>query len=765
MSASEDGAAPQPPSSLPEPLAWTGERYLPGITGAIAEEHLHRYALAAHLTVGMRVLDIACGEGYGSALLAQGAASVVGVDVAADAVEHARRKYAANHLEFREGKAEAIPATDGEFDAVVSFETIEHLTDHAAFVAEVRRVLKPGGLLIMSSPDKHFYSEITGRQNSFHLRELHGEEFRGLLKGAFRNVATFEQRVAKGSLMLMVDSPPKVTAGVFRSDGQSSQFFEGVPEAVFLVALASDAELPAIPNSLFEWADPSTHPFPNPYFAEAGGPAANSPETPKANEPWRAALEEIDTLERKQLELRLAAGQPYARAWERTARLHKALRSETKRLAKEAVPSVSPLPAKLQKILKLDENVLQQAVEIAASGLFDMAWYLQRYPDVMAHGMDPLEHFLGYGVADRRDPAPLFHTAFYLKQCPDAAAGGLNPLLHFIRTGWREGCRPHPQFWPDWYLQQNPDVIAAGINPLLHFMRYGCHEGRLPCPNFLPDTTEPTRESIVRVLLRFATDGAIKERRPSPSPGNVPLTQGPPLTEKAEAGFTCRCCGGAEFSQQPVLWKELVEQWKLSPEEAAGIDRQQGLHCVACGATLRSITLAHAIMKCFGFEGVFRDFVESPAAAKLRILEINEAGQLHLLLRQLPHHTLASYPDCDMTRLPFEAGQFDLVTHSDTLEHVPDPVLGLAECHRVLRPGGFCIFTVPLLVNRLTRSRRGLPASYHGSEERSADYFVHTEYGADAWGQLMEAGFQECRVITLDHPFSHALAGVRGALL
>jgi ubiquinone/menaquinone biosynthesis C-methylase UbiE len=115
-----------------------------------------------------------------------------------------------------------------------------------------------------------------------------------------------------------------------------------------------------------------------------------------------------------------------------------------------------------------------------------------------------------------------------------------------------------------------------------------------------------------------------------------------------------------------------------------------------------------------------------------------------------------------MLVLPFQDRSFDLVVHSDTLEHVPHPVRGLAECHRVLKPGGFCAFTVPIIVDRLTRSREGLPTSYHGAPDtRSSDLLVHTEYGADAWKHVILAGFGECRLMAFDFPASLALVGLR----
>ena len=112
--------------------------------------------------------------------------------------------------------------------------------------------------------------------------------------------------------------------------------------------------------------------------------------------------------------------------------------------------------------------------------------------------------------------------------------------------------------------------------------------------------------------------------------------------------------------------------------------------------------------------------------------------------------------------MPFSEQSFDLVVHSDTLEHVPEPTTALAECYRVLASGGYCVFTVPVIVGRMTRSRAGLPRSYHGSpEQHAADFAVETEYGCDAWTHLMQAGFQECRLITPEFPSALAFVGAR----
>lgn len=221
----------------------------------------------------------------------------------------------------------------------------------------------------------------------------------------------------------------------------------------------------------------------------------------------------------------------------------------------------------------------------------------------------------------------------------------------------------------------------------------------------------------------------------------------------------CTCCGGEDLAHSAILWPGLVAEWELTPEETAYIDRQQGFHCRRCGSNLRSMALARAILDHFRFRGTFADFVEN-ARVPLQVLEINEAGQLTQFLCQLPGHVMASFPDVDMQALPFADGAFDLVVHSDTLEHVPEPVKALAECRRVMTVAGATCFTVPIVVGRMTRDRQALAPSYHGSEADPV-YLVRTEYGADAWTQVFLAGFDECRLTCLEFPAGLAVTALR----
>ncbi|MCC5822414.1 MAG: class I SAM-dependent methyltransferase [Planctomycetes bacterium] len=184
-----------------------------------------------------------------------------------------------------------------------------------------------------------------------------------------------------------------------------------------------------------------------------------------------------------------------------------------------------------------------------------------------------------------------------------------------------------------------------------------------------------------------------------------------------------------------------MEEWGLSPEEAGFVDRQQGVCCVSCGCNLRSIALGGGICDAVGHDGTLRSWADTRPAHSL--LEVNAAGGISPILRSLEHADPIQYPKADMRALPRPDASFDLVVHSDTLEHIEEPGLALSECLRVLRPGGWLVMTVPTLPGRLTRSRAGMAPSYHGGAGRQrADHLVHTEFGADVWVWLARAGFE-----------------------
>ncbi len=242
---------------MPDPATFTGERFIPGVPGEIAYEHCHRYAFARGVARGRRVVDAACGEGYGAALLAGVAASVIGIDIDAGVVSAASAHYAAHpNLRFEAASVTALPMAEASVDLVVSFETIEHIAagDQARMLAEFARVLAPDGLLVLSSPNRVEYSDARAYANPFHVHELDRRELEALLAVDFPAQRWFRQRRYLGSAIWAdaEESGFEVLAGdttVVRP--------AGIPPALYFVVAAgrAPAALPAESLALSLYAD------------------------------------------------------------------------------------------------------------------------------------------------------------------------------------------------------------------------------------------------------------------------------------------------------------------------------------------------------------------------------------------------------------------------------------------------------------------------------------------------------------------------------
>lgn len=230
----------------------TGERFMPQeMTGDIELEHLHRYALARELAQGKAVLDIACGEGYGSQLLSQIAESVVGVDISQNVIAHAQSYYKQSNLEFRLGSCDAIPVADNSIDLVVSFETIEHHDQHVRMIEEIKRVLKKNGVLLISTPDKLNYSDIPKFKNEFHIKELYFNEFRALLDVHFKHLKFYGQKMHFCSLSLPIDGMSNRFV-IYNGDIHTINKSAGIENPIYIICLASDCKLPTIYSSIFD---------------------------------------------------------------------------------------------------------------------------------------------------------------------------------------------------------------------------------------------------------------------------------------------------------------------------------------------------------------------------------------------------------------------------------------------------------------------------------------------------------------------------------
>ena len=230
-------------------MEFTGERFVPLVQGEIKYEHLHRYALSLEFAADKSVLDVASGEGYGAAMLARVARSVTGVDLDPETVRHARHNYHFSNLNFLVGGCDELPVPDASVDLVTSFETIEHHDLHEEMMREVKRVLRPGGILIISSPNRLVYSDERNYTNPFHVKELYYDEFRELLGRHFKHQRMYGQRLAAGSFVLPLQGAGEDALRAYSGDPEHlSQQMRPLPAPVYFVAICSDAVLPERPT-------------------------------------------------------------------------------------------------------------------------------------------------------------------------------------------------------------------------------------------------------------------------------------------------------------------------------------------------------------------------------------------------------------------------------------------------------------------------------------------------------------------------------------
>jgi len=209
---------------------FTGERVIPGeVDVDLLNEHLARYAFAARLSRGKLVLDAGCGVGYGSARLAIPARRVIGLELAADAVAMAHDRYALPNLQFLQGDCRALPFPDGSFDLITAFEVIEHLHEWDRLLSESRRVLAAWGALVVSTPNRLYYTEQRPTPNPFHAHEFDYAEFRSALQQHFPHVRIFlENHTA--SVVFAPTEPSGVETAIehLADDPDGAHFFVAV---------------------------------------------------------------------------------------------------------------------------------------------------------------------------------------------------------------------------------------------------------------------------------------------------------------------------------------------------------------------------------------------------------------------------------------------------------------------------------------------------------------------------------------------------------
>lgn len=208
----------------------------------IDSEHQARYRWAARIVAGKEVLDVACGVGYGLEIYAAaGAKAVTGADVDVEAVATARERYGKN-AEVVEGDLRELPFADERFDVVTCFETIEHIEGAERAFAELRRVLRPAGVLVVSSPNPEVYRG----GNEHHVHEFRPEELAEAVGQHFAKVTSYEQRAWLGSSI--------AAAGAAGTDSTSAELVHvaaGEDEGpTYGIVVASDSEPPPIAELL-----------------------------------------------------------------------------------------------------------------------------------------------------------------------------------------------------------------------------------------------------------------------------------------------------------------------------------------------------------------------------------------------------------------------------------------------------------------------------------------------------------------------------------
>ncbi|PCI36535.1 MAG: hypothetical protein COB53_09235 [Elusimicrobia bacterium] len=223
------------------------ERYHPDLKDAATGYfHLHRYAFAKSYIQGARVLDLACGEGYGSRLLADTAATVIGLDIDEAVIAAAEKKYARDNLRFQTGDMTALPFDDLAFDVVVCYEAIEHINKQEKCIDEIYRVLAVGGILLVSSPNAKLSKKEA--PNPFHLREMDERQLRDLIARRFLHTEMFGQNLTTLSGIWRLGRPaPRIDADAhFIETAREGIIFQDRPslKSTFFIAAASNIPLP-----------------------------------------------------------------------------------------------------------------------------------------------------------------------------------------------------------------------------------------------------------------------------------------------------------------------------------------------------------------------------------------------------------------------------------------------------------------------------------------------------------------------------------------
>jgi 2-polyprenyl-3-methyl-5-hydroxy-6-metoxy-1,4-benzoquinol methylase len=157
-------------------------------------DHMSRYKWASNYSSNKKILDAGCGNGYGTHYLSLHAESIVGVDIDQETIDKAKKNFFSKNVEFKKTNVNNLPFENDSFDLVISFEVIEHLSDYQTYFNEIKRVLKPGGVFIFSTPNKLFTDNNDLKFNPYHLKEYYHEEILRITEKNFKDCEIFGQK-------------------------------------------------------------------------------------------------------------------------------------------------------------------------------------------------------------------------------------------------------------------------------------------------------------------------------------------------------------------------------------------------------------------------------------------------------------------------------------------------------------------------------------------------------------------------------------------
>jgi 2-polyprenyl-3-methyl-5-hydroxy-6-metoxy-1,4-benzoquinol methylase/glycosyltransferase involved in cell wall biosynthesis len=456
------------------------ERYIPGTWTELSDyEHLPRYLLASGYASGKRVLDFACGVGFGSLLMAENARSVLAVDTSKDAIEWGRRFYRHPNLHFAFNDDLATSLPPKSFDLAVCFEVIEHLPteQQKTLVDSFRRLLTDDGLLLISTPNPRA-TELYD-SNPFHLAELRRDEFESLLRSRFGFVAISEQRALSAVMFGGIGDDNPTFSGFF--DAPASQ--QGHSVLNWVAACSKSVEV-IPPSAVF--LDPKS----------------------EVIQQRIASIRQLDQLRLKGREQATQLSTYRTLVSQQQEELNK-YQAQAEALVAEKKILTGKIQQLEQQLKRREEEnkqqdlALREARRVYHSITTSLSWRLTRplraLRDAGAVSINKVQRRVNLPLSAAKlglDPytshlatlirrSEFFDVDVY-EATAEARAQGLDPALHYVLVGEQRGIKPSPAFDPVYYGERYPDIAAWGGNRLGHYLETGKAEGRRALP--LADT-------------------------------------------------------------------------------------------------------------------------------------------------------------------------------------------------------------------------------------------------------------------------------------